>query len=136
VLGSLDDGQEVIASQLSDLAAEAHAAIGEQDLGLANAAGMEKELTRDGVACRVLVAKAEIKPAEWDPACLSAPPHVDQTLALGQHALKSGASQRGRRAFKPSPELERAAGDTDIYHAITDYGSLSPHRLPLNINRR
>ena len=62
MLGSLDDGQEVIASQLSDLAAEAHAAIGKQDLGLANAAGVEEELTRDGVARRILVAKAEIKP--------------------------------------------------------------------------
>src|SRR5262249_21486963 len=116
MLGSLDDGQEVIASQLSDLAAESHAAIGQQDLGLANAAGMEEELTRDGVARRVLVAEAEVKSTEWDPACLSAPPHVDQALAVRQHALKSGASQRSRGALKASPEREQANGDADIYH--------------------
>src|SRR5215469_10036650 len=116
MLGSLDDGQEVIASQLPDLAAEAHAAVGQQDLGLAHAAGVKEELTRSGVARRVLVAEAEIKSTEWDPACLSAPPHVDQVLAVRQHALKSGASQRGRGVFKASPERERANGDADIYH--------------------
>ena len=116
MLGSVDDGQEVIASQLSDLAAEAHAAIGEQDLGLANAAGMEEELTRNGVTRGVLVAEAEIKPTEWDPACLSAPSARGSTLAVRQHALKSEASQRSRGAFKACPERERATGDTDIYH--------------------
>ena len=97
MLGSLDDGQEMIASQLSDLAAEAHAAIGEQDLGLANAAGMEEELTRDGVACRVLVAEAEIKPTEWDPACL-------RSIARGSDARGTAAcSQIGRKSAGPRP---------------------------------
>jgi hypothetical protein len=62
VLDSFDDGQEVIASELPDLAGETDTAIGEQDLSLADAAGVEEELTRGGVARRALVAEAEVKP--------------------------------------------------------------------------
>jgi hypothetical protein len=45
LLGSLDDGQEVIARQLSDLAAEAHATIGEQDFGLAIVRNFNRRLS-------------------------------------------------------------------------------------------
>src|SRR6267142_2485045 len=116
VLDSFDDGQEVIASELPDPAGETGTAIGEQDLSLADAAGMEEELTRGGVARRALVAEAEAKPTKWDPACFAAPPHVDQALPVWEHALKSGASQRGGVAFKASPERKRADGDKDISH--------------------
>jgi hypothetical protein len=70
VLDSFYDGQEVVASKLPDLAGETDAAIGEQDLSLADAAGVEEELTRGGIARRALVAEAEVKPTEWDPASL------------------------------------------------------------------
>src|SRR6202011_4316227 len=116
VLDSFYDGQEVIASKLPDLAGETDAAIGEQDFSLADAAGVEEELTRGGIARRALVAEAEVKPTEWDPACFAAPPHVDQALPVWQHALKSGASQRGGVAFKASPERKCADGDKDISH--------------------
>jgi hypothetical protein len=46
-LGSFDDGHEVIANELPDLAYETDTAIG-QDLSLADAAGMEEQLTRGG----------------------------------------------------------------------------------------
>ena len=120
MLDSFYDGQEVIASKLPDLAGETDAAIGEQDLSLADAAGVEEELTRGGIARRALVAEAEVKPTEWDSACFAAPPHVDQALPIWQHALKSGASQRGGVAFKASPERKCADRDKDISH---DHGS-------------
>ena len=116
MLDSFYNGEEVIASKLPDLAGETDAAIGEQDLSLADAAGVEEELTRGGIARRALVAEAEVKPTEWDPACFAAPPHVDQALPVWQHALKSGASQRGGVAFKASPERKCADGDKDISH--------------------
>ena len=78
LLGSFDDGQEVIASELPDLAGETDAAIGEQDLSLADAARVEEQLTRGGVARRVLVAEAEVQVAERNPARLAAPPHMNQ----------------------------------------------------------
>ena len=73
----LDNRQEMVAGELADLARETDRAVGNQDLGLADTAGVEKELTRGGIARRVLVAKAEIEPIEWDPAGLAAPPGVD-----------------------------------------------------------
>src|SRR5207247_6674050 len=98
--GSFDEGQKVIASELPDLAGETDAAIGEQELGLADPAGVEEELTRGGVARRVLVAEAEVKTTEWDPACFAAPPHVDQALAVSQQTLKCDARQRCRGSFE------------------------------------
>jgi hypothetical protein len=84
VLGSRDDRQEVIAGELPDLAGETDAAIGEQDLGLADATGVKEELTGCRVARRVLVAEAEVQVAERNPARLAAPPHMDQTLPVRQ----------------------------------------------------
>ena len=55
-----DDRQEVVAGELPDLAGETDAAIGEQDLGLADATGVKEELTGRRVARRVLVAEAEL----------------------------------------------------------------------------
>jgi hypothetical protein len=44
LLPALDNGEEVITGELSDLTGETDAAIGEEDLGLADAAGMDQEL--------------------------------------------------------------------------------------------
>ena len=73
VLGSRDDRQEVVAGELPELAGETDAAIGEQDLGLADATGVKEELTGCRVARRVLVAEAEVQVAERNPARLAAP---------------------------------------------------------------
>src|SRR5712671_3241245 len=62
VLGSRDDRQEVIAGELPDLAGETDAAIGEQDLGLADATGVKEELTGCRVARRVGPVEAQNPP--------------------------------------------------------------------------
>src|SRR5262249_3174101 len=95
LLDSFDDGQEVIASELPNLTGETDAAIGQQDFSLADAAGVDEQLTRGGVARRILVAEIEVKPTERDPAGFAAPSHVDQPIPVRQHALKSGACPRG-----------------------------------------
>ena len=48
MLASGNDRHEMIAGELSDLAGKTDAAIGEQDFSLADAAGVEEELTRAG----------------------------------------------------------------------------------------
>src|SRR5208282_3837570 len=53
---ALDDRQEMVAGKLARLAGEAHRAVGDQDLGLADPARVKQHLAGRGVARRVLVA--------------------------------------------------------------------------------
>src|SRR5262249_33009007 len=91
-LGSFDDRDEMVTGELADFAGETDAAIGEQNFGFADAAGMKEKLTRRRIAGRVLVTEAEIQVAEWDPTRFAAPPHMDQLLPVWQHAGEFCAS--------------------------------------------
>ena len=75
----------MVAGELSDLAGEADAAIGEQDLGLADAAGVEEDLARRRIARGILIAEAEVEIAELDPA------QPRRSIALGSGAPGTGA---------------------------------------------
>src|SRR5437764_13662561 len=102
----------MVAGELADLAGEADRAIREEDLSLADAAGIEEDLPRCRKARRVFVAEAEIERAERDPAGLTAPPDMDQSLAMGSRLSKraqvSGAASRSNRAVKANgPALMR-----------------------------
>src|SRR6185312_2899227 len=77
VLAAFDDRREVVAGERPRLAREADVPVREQDLGLADAARIEDELTRVRVARCVLRADADVEVAEGDPAALSAPADVD-----------------------------------------------------------
>jgi hypothetical protein len=48
--------------------------------------GVKEELPGRRVASRVLTAEAEVQVAERNPARLAAPPYMDQTLSVWQHA--------------------------------------------------
>src|SRR5436305_3243045 len=61
----------MVTGELPDLARKADAAIGEQDLGLADTAGVKEQLAWRRVARRILVAEAEIEIPERDPALLA-----------------------------------------------------------------
>jgi hypothetical protein len=106
----------MVAGELSDLAGEADAAIGEQDLGLADAAGVEEELARRRIARGILIAEAEVEIAEPDPARLAAPSHMDQVLLVRQLAREFVAGARGPRRVQARREAERAGGDANICH--------------------
>jgi hypothetical protein len=116
VLGSRDDRQEMVTGELSDLAGEADAAIGEEDLGLADAAGVEQELARRRIARGILVAEAEVEIAERDRARLAAPSHMDLALPVREHVSEFVAGMRRRGALKARREGERAGGDANICH--------------------
>src|SRR5712692_9564362 len=81
LLASGLDGEEVIAGELADLAGETGRAVREEDLGLAEAAGIEQDLAGRGMAGMVLIADAEVVVAERDPARLAAPARVNDLLA-------------------------------------------------------
>src|SRR3954454_25328722 len=124
VLGVLDDGEEVVAGELADDAREQAAAVRQEDLGLAEAAGVEQDLPRRRMARVVLEADADVELAERDPGRLAAPPHVDHLLLERQQLREGGA--RLRRAILLEPRLERVrpGGDLQHGHGISPrYGS-------------
>jgi hypothetical protein len=63
---------------------------------------VKEELTGRRVARRVLTAEAEVQVAERNPARLAAPPYMDQTLPVRQHAANltqvREATARSKRA--------------------------------------
>src|SRR5689334_14782374 len=67
LLAAFGDGEEMVAGKLSHFAGKAHAAIGKENLGFADAAGVKDDLTGRGKARVVLVAKAEIEIAQRNP---------------------------------------------------------------------
>src|SRR6202030_1254427 len=73
LIAAFDHRQKMISGELADLAGEVHAAIGEQNLGLADAAGIEDDLARRRIAGVVLKAQPEIELAERNPAAFAAP---------------------------------------------------------------
>lgn len=98
LLGALDDGREVVAGELPDLAGETDTAVEEQDLGLADAAGMEEELTGRRGTRGVLVAEAEAsrRAITRSPACAS-----DSLILLGwTHEFHVADVQRRREFVK------------------------------------
>src|SRR5829696_1049072 len=116
VLLPLGHGQEVVAGELPRLALEARARVGEQDLGLRDAPGVEQDLPRGRVARRVLEAHPEVEVAQRDPTRLAAPADVDELLAVGQQLPESLAGFWRLLHLPSSPELERPGRDLQVAH--------------------
>ena len=94
---------EMVAGELSHLARKMHAAIGQQDLGFADTAGIEDDLAGRRIAGGVLVGDAEVEITERHPDALAAPAHMDGRLsngiALRKAAQVFGASCSSKRAW-------------------------------------
>src|SRR5204863_1316778 len=73
VLVALDDRREVVAGERARLAREADVTVGEQELRLADSAGIEDDLARIGVARGVLGSDPEVEVAHRNPTALAAP---------------------------------------------------------------
>ena len=107
---------KVVAGELAHLAREMHAAIGEQDFGLADATGIEDDLARCRIAGVVLVGDAEIEIAERHPDPLAAPADMDR-LALERHRLAKRGNGLGRQLlFETGLEREVAGMDNQLAH--------------------
>src|SRR5215510_9065982 len=106
----------MVAGELAHLAREMHAAIGEQDLGLADAAGIKDDLARRRIARMVLVGDAEIEIAQRHPDTLAAPAHMDR-LALERHRLaERGHRPRRQLLLEAGVEHELAGADNQLFH--------------------
>ena len=107
----------MIAGELTHLAGEMDPTIGEQNLGLADATGIEDDLAGRGVARVVLIGDAEIEIAERHPHALSAPAHMDR-LALERHRLpEGGTGLRRQLLLEAGLEGEVAGADDQLAHA-------------------
>src|SRR3954447_21223239 len=115
LIAAFGDGQEMVPGELADDAREAGSPVREQDLRLAEAARVEQDLARCGVARVVLERQVGLEVAERDPGRLAAPADVEDLVAERQHRLEGGA--RGGRVGDPDgAELERAGGDAQVAH--------------------
>src|SRR5437899_5012532 len=116
VLQPRGQGDEVVAGELTHLACEMHAAIGQQDFGLADAAGIENDLAGCGIAGVVLVGDAEIEIAERHPDTLAAPADMDR-LALERHRLaKRRHRLRRQLLLEAGLEGEFTGSDNQLAH--------------------
>src|SRR5260370_10422892 len=106
----------MIAGQLAGLAREHRRAIGKQDLGLADAAWVEQQVSRRRVARVVLVAEVEVEVTERNPTCLAAPAGLDQLAFEGQQLTEGGAALRRALGLEASHESP-VAGD-DLEHMV------------------
>jgi len=79
-----NDRAEMIAGELAHFAGEVHAAIGDQQLRLANAAWIQQDLPRRRIAGVILVRYPEIEVAERHPDRLAAPAHMYALAEEGQ----------------------------------------------------
>src|SRR2546428_4320816 len=77
LLPAFHEGREVVRGELARLAREVAVAVREEQLRLADAAGIERELTRMWIARRVLRADPEVAVAPRDPVRLAAPAAMD-----------------------------------------------------------
>src|SRR3954469_20338849 len=84
----LDERREVVRPQVPRLRCERAVPVGEQQLGLALAAGVEGELARVRVRGRVLRPDPEIAVAPRDPVRLAAPAAVDDPVVEREDRLE------------------------------------------------
>ena len=94
----------MVAGKLPDLARKAHAAIGKDQLGFADAAGIKQEMAGGRIARVVLEPEPEIERPERNPAALAAPAHMDDLAAPGQQAAEFRHRRGCRLRFEPTAE--------------------------------
>src|SRR6266566_9968858 len=117
ILQARGQRDEVIAGELPHLAGEVHTAIGQQDFGFADAAGIKDDLARRGVARMIFIANAEIEIAERHPDRLAAPAHMDGLTLEWHHLAKCRAGLWRQLFLKTGWESEVAGVDKELAHS-------------------
>src|SRR6185437_7106192 len=127
IFEALGEGQEVVARKRSRLRREAHIAVGQQELRLADAARIEDDLARRRVAGVVFKRDAKIELAERDPDAFAAPANVND-LADERHVLEEGRhSLRRCCVLKMAKERIWPGNDSHFAHAaLLGAGGLRP----------
>src|SRR4029077_5839611 len=104
LLGPFDDRREVVSCQHAGFAREMSRAVGEEDLGLADAAGVEEQFAGVRVAGRVLGPDPDVQLTERNPAGLAAPTCVEHLALERQQPPKSCNRLRRRALLEPCLE--------------------------------
>ena len=109
------DGREVVGRQLADLRGRRAAAVREEDLALADAAGVDRQLAGRRMRGVVLVVEARPEVAERDPGRLAGPAAVDELRVDRQHP-PDGLDRPGRRRLPAGGKVEVADLDPQRSH--------------------
>lgn len=107
---------EVVSGKLAHLGREIHSAIGHQDLGLADSAGVEDDMAGRGVAGMVLVADAEVGLTQRDPDTFAGPADVHDPADVRQVLAKGGDRLRRALGLETAVEGEGSGGDLEVVH--------------------
>src|ERR1039457_5336860 len=99
------DGEEMVAGELSDLAREMHAAIGQKDLGFADAARVDDHMAGGRKAGVVFVRQSKVELPERNPDRFAAPSHVDDLVLIRQQSPKRRAGFRSCRRLETGVEI-------------------------------
>src|SRR6266545_7128865 len=108
---ALDERCEVVRPQLARLRRERAVAVREEQLRLALASRIERELARVRIGRRILGADPELSVAPGDPVRLAAPAAVDDPVVERQDAAEGGHRLRRELLLEARDETEVAAGD-------------------------
>src|SRR3954453_4244529 len=111
-----DDGREVVRGELADLGRGRAAAVRKEDLALADAARVDREMARRGMGRVVLIVEAGSEVAERDPCRLASPATVDELRLDGQHA-PDGVDGARRGGLPSSGKVEVSDDDLQRTHA-------------------
>ncbi len=109
---------EMVAGELTHFAGEVYPAIGQQNLGLADAARIKDDLTRRGIAGVVFIPDAKVEIAERKPDALAAPPDMDHLTFERHRAAKRGTGLGRQLIFETCLEREVAGTDNELVHPM------------------
>src|SRR5271156_5134091 len=106
----------MIARELPDFRGEAHAAIGQQDLGLTDAAGIKNDLSRRRKTGVVLISDLKVVIPERNPYPFAAPAHMDNLTVERQARRERGASLRREIRLELGVENKRSGNHFQFAH--------------------
>ena len=106
----------MVAGELAHLAGEVDAAIGDQDFGFADAAGIEDDLARRGITGLVFVTDPKIEIAKRQPDGFAAPAHVHRFADERQGLLEGVTGPGCQFGFEPGLEREGARSQDQVGH--------------------
>src|SRR5882724_10182216 len=119
----------MVSGELTHLAGEMYPAIGQQNLGLADAARIKDDLTRRGIAGVVFIPDAKVEIAERKPDPLAAPPDMDHLTFERHRAAKRGTGLGRQLIFETCLEREVAGTDNELVHPMGPGSSMQDHEI-------
>src|SRR5882762_1189712 len=119
----------MVSGELTHFAGEVYPAIGQQNLGLADAARIKDDLTRGRIAGVIFIPDAKVEIAERKPDALAAPPDMDHLTFERHRAAKRGTGLGRQLIFETCVERELAGADNELAHPMGLCSCVEEQRL-------